>query len=95
VRRRDFVTFLGGAPAWAVAARAQEPRRLMGDRPLVGVLNATDASSPFLESLRHGLRDLGYIEGRTIDMALRYADGDNARLPALAEELVDSHRGSS
>jgi ABC-type uncharacterized transport system substrate-binding protein len=88
VRRRDFVTFLGGAPAWAAAARAQEPRRLMGDRPLVGALNAMDASSPFVESLRHGLRDLGYIEGRTIDMVLRYADGDNARLPALAEELV-------
>ena len=41
-----------------------------------------------MESLRHGLRDLGYIEGKNIDMALRYADGDYTRLPALAEELV-------
>jgi putative tryptophan/tyrosine transport system substrate-binding protein len=41
-----------------------------------------------MESLRHGLRDLGYIEGKNIDMALQYADGDYTRLPALAEELV-------
>ena len=41
-----------------------------------------------MESLRHGLRDLGYIEGKNIDMAFRYADGDYTRLPALAEELV-------
>jgi len=68
MRRRDFVTFLGSATAWVATVRAQEPRRLMGDRPIVGVLNATsqDACSRFMESLRRGLRDLGYVEGRTI-----------------------------
>ena len=90
MRRRDFVTFLAGATACATTARAQTPHRLTGDRPIVGVLNAIsqEANSPFMESLRHGLRDLGYIEGKNIDMALRYADGDYTRLPALAEELV-------
>jgi putative ABC transport system substrate-binding protein len=90
VRRRDFIAFLASGTACATTARAQTPHRLIGDRPIVGVLNAIsqEANSPFVESLRHGLRDLGYIEGKNIDMALRYADGDYTRLPALAEELV-------
>jgi ABC-type uncharacterized transport system substrate-binding protein len=57
--------------------------------PRIGILTpATDASSPLWEAFRHGLRDLGYVEGQNIVLEYRFAAGQNARLPALAAELV-------
>jgi hypothetical protein len=85
MRRRDFITLLGGAAvAWPIAARAQQ----MGKVPRVGVLVSLSAPHPFTEAFRSGLHDLGYIEGRNIAIEWRYADAQFSRALKLAEELV-------
>ena len=84
--RREFITFLGGAAAWPLAARAQRLRVAQ-----IGVLVLTNADGQSLtRELRLGLRDLGYSEGQNFAFQLRSADGDAARLPHLATELVRS-----
>ena len=89
MKRRAFITLLGGAAAaWPLAARAQQPNRRT--RPVLGYLvTGTDAgfaslTTPFL----HRLREIGYTDGRNIDIITRYADADITRLPGLADELV-------
>jgi putative ABC transport system substrate-binding protein len=84
MRRRDFITLLGGAVvAWPGVAIAQAPERLWK----IGVL--ANESWPPLEGLRHGLRDLGYVEGKTHLFVYRFAQGQAERFPALASELVN------
>jgi ABC-type uncharacterized transport system substrate-binding protein len=83
LRRREFITLLAGAAAWPVAAVAQAPGRLWK----IGVL--ANESWPPLEGLRHGLRDLGYVEGKTHLFVYRFAQGQASRFPALAAELVN------
>jgi putative ABC transport system substrate-binding protein len=84
MRRRDFITLLGGTVvAWPGAAIAQAPERLWK----IGVL--ANESWPPLEGLRHGLRDLGYVEGKTHLFVYRFAQGQAERFPALASELVN------
>ena len=87
LKRREFITLLGGATAWPLSARAQQPPR---QHPLVGYLitGTKDALAPDVSAFLNRLRDLGYIEGQNIEIAKRYADTDSARLPALAAELV-------
>jgi putative tryptophan/tyrosine transport system substrate-binding protein len=85
IKRRQFITLLGGAAAWPVAARAQRP-----GRPVLGLL-VSDSAPSFagsLVSLRQGLGDQGYIEGRDIAIEYRYADLVFDRLPSLAADLV-------
>jgi len=87
MRRRQFITMLGGAAAtWPLTARAQRP----SERPLIGLVSGARQSSTqgILSAFREGLRELGYDEGRNIDIVSRFADGRDERLPALAEELV-------
>ena len=87
MKRREFITLLGGgAIAWPVAVHAQPS---LG-RPLIGILapQSVAAWAPNLEALRAGLRELGYVEGRNIWLEYRYADGELARMSALAAELV-------
>jgi putative ABC transport system substrate-binding protein len=84
MRRRDFITLLGGAAAWPLAARAQE----FGKIPRVGVLVSLSAPHPFTEAFRSGLRGLGYIEGANVEIEWRYADAQFSRALKLAEELV-------
>jgi putative tryptophan/tyrosine transport system substrate-binding protein len=87
MRRRDFITLLGGAAAvWPVAARAQQ--QLV--RPLIGVLSPLSAASAArnIAGFRSGLRDLGYLEGRNATLEIRYGDGAPERLAPLAQELV-------
>jgi hypothetical protein len=92
MRRRDFIALLGGAAAFGpLTARAQQSQP-----PLIGVL---DAASPAFtarghEAFRAGLRQLGYVEGRSIRFEYRYADGVLDRLPGLAEELVRLNAGT-
>jgi putative ABC transport system substrate-binding protein len=73
LRRREFITLLGGAAAWSFAARALQ--QLV--RPLIGVLSPLSAASAArnIAGFRSGLRDLGYLEGRNVTLALRYGDG--------------------
>jgi ABC-type uncharacterized transport system substrate-binding protein len=88
VRRREFITLLGGAAvAWPLAARAQQRSH---QHPLVGYLitGTKDALAPDVSAFLNRLRELGYVEGQNIEIATRYADTDTARLPALAAELV-------
>ncbi len=87
MRRRDFFTLLGGAAAAGpVAARAQQP----GKVARIGFLGLASAASfaDRIEAIRQGLRDLGYVEGTNILFEYRWVDGNYARLPALAAELV-------
>jgi putative ABC transport system substrate-binding protein len=91
IRRREFVFTLGGATtAWPLAARGQPTAEAFTRRPAVGFLAAGSkaANRPFYDSLPQGMRELGYVEGRDYEFVYRYADGDLARLPALAQEVV-------
>jgi putative tryptophan/tyrosine transport system substrate-binding protein len=87
MRRRDFIRLLGGtAAAWPLAARAQQPARL----PLVGLISPLTQAAAVrnVEQFRKGLRDLGYVEGRSVALELRFADGRPERLPEVAAALV-------
>ena len=86
MKRREFITLLGGAAAvWPLAARAQQ----RGKVPKIGYLGFGPASAyaTRVEALRAGLRDLGWVEGRNIVIEFRWAEGVD-QLPALAAELV-------
>jgi ABC-type uncharacterized transport system substrate-binding protein len=88
VKRREFITLIGGAAAaWPLAARAQQPKIFR-----LGYLEPGVRSDSTVQNLRRqfllGLRDLGYIEDRNFKMEDRNADGDLARLPALAADLA-------
>jgi ABC-type uncharacterized transport system substrate-binding protein len=87
MRRRDFITFLGGAAAWPLMARAQQQGESV---PKIGVLwpGAAPPASPRMESFRQALRQFGYVEGRSVVIELRYAEGGLGQLPELAAELV-------
>jgi putative ABC transport system substrate-binding protein len=86
MRRREFITLLGGTAMWPLAARAQQPI----NRPLIGVLSplSPTAAARNIAALRAGLRELGYVEDRNIVLELRFAEGMPGRLPELAAELV-------
>src|SRR5262245_58231471 len=87
IRRREFITLLGGAAAaaWPRGARAQRTRNAR-----IGFLGLVSPSSHAARTaaLRAGLRDLGWVEGRNIEIEFRWAEGNYERLPGLAEELV-------
>jgi len=86
IRRREFIVTLGSAAAaWPLAARAQQLAL-----PVVGYLSARSAASdvPMLEPFRRGLNEAGYVEGQNLTIEYRWAGGQSARLPALAEDLV-------
>jgi putative tryptophan/tyrosine transport system substrate-binding protein len=86
MQRREFVTLLGSAAAaWPLAARAQQPRPAR-----IGALHPFSPPHPWVAGLRRGLRDLGYVEGRTITIDERGSDGRDERLDGLAQELIDS-----
>jgi putative ABC transport system substrate-binding protein len=86
MKRREFITLVGGAAAWPLGARAQQPPK----RPLIAWLSGGErtASWGFVEAFLQGMREYGYIEGDNFDIVYRFADGYIERLPALAQELV-------
>jgi putative ABC transport system substrate-binding protein len=88
MKRREFITLLGGAAAWPLAARAQQRERMRR----VGVLMAGGENDPlwktFVSAFTQALADLGWTEGRNVRMDLRWGRGDDDRIRALARELV-------
>ena len=85
MRRRAFITFLGGAVIWPLTAHAQQQAM-----PIVGLLSSTSAApyKPFVDAISVGLRDKGFIVGQNVAVEARWADGHYERLPSLANELV-------
>ena len=90
MRRREFIALLGGATAasaaWPPAAGAQTPPKI----PRVGYIAGTSATATehIVGAFRKGLRELGYVEGQTIALEVRYAEGRLERMPELVAELV-------
>jgi putative tryptophan/tyrosine transport system substrate-binding protein len=86
VKRREFITLLGGAAAWPIAVGAQQPAM-----PVVGFLNGRSPGSDVLlvEGFQRGLRENGFTDGQNVTLEFRWADGRLDRLPTMAAELIE------
>jgi putative ABC transport system substrate-binding protein len=88
MRRREFIAGIGGAAAWPLVARSQQPKL-----PMVGLLNGVSFEGPYavpVAAIRQGLQEAGFVEGKNLAIEYRTADGEYERLPELAADLVRS-----
>src|SRR5436190_3973279 len=87
MQRREFIMLVGGAAAWPLTAGAQTPPKI----PRVGIIAGGNlaATEHTVGAFRRGLRELGYVEGQTIVLEVRFAEGRYERIPDLVGELVD------
>jgi len=85
IKRREFITLLGGAAVWPLPARAQQP----GKTPRVGYIRAGNPNNdPFRDEFVRGMRDLGYVEGRNIAYEFRHYGDDIESIPLLINDLL-------
>jgi len=84
MRRREFISLLGGAATWPLTARAQEPRRVIGVLGSASYGSMSGAETAFIQ----GLKNSGFIEGKNINIEWRWGEGQYSRLSSLAGELV-------
>jgi putative ABC transport system substrate-binding protein len=85
MRRRDFITFLGGTTAWVATARGEAPPHVIG---WLSALSDTSSVAGSIAAFYQGMREIGFVEGKNVSIEYRWADGHYDRLPALAAELV-------
>src|SRR5436190_3777078 len=83
MRRRQFITLLGGSVTWPLAARAQQPAT-----PVIGFLDGQSFDPHLMTAFREALKDAGYVEGRNVTRYFRSADGQTDRLVTLAGDIV-------
>jgi hypothetical protein len=89
LKRRELITLLGGAATWPLAARARQP----GGMPRIGLLSSFAENDPeaqaWIRELMQGLQELGWVNGRNVQIEFRFAAGDPARISTLATELIE------
>ena len=88
IGRREFITLLGGAAAWPLAARAQQADRMRRVSLLLGINEDQPETKSRIKAFQKGLRDLGWVEGSNIQIDYRFAASDRDRIRGYAAELV-------